>query len=85
MVQSLMINLFWLIACLVYTSAAELGDVNAGGNVDIVDTLMTARYCIGLGPAGFDPGVADVDGSGAVTIVVNDTGRSDPSNIVTVT
>ena len=41
--------------------AAECGDVNSDGAVDIVDALLIAHYYVGLNPANFDSTVADVN------------------------
>ena len=49
--------------------AASCGDVNASGNVDIVDALAVAQYSVGLNPANFDSTVADVNGDGTINIV----------------
>jgi predicted outer membrane repeat protein len=47
----------------------QLGDVNADGEVDIIDAQMTARYYVGLEPLGFHPDVADVNVDGIVDIL----------------
>ncbi|MBN2736546.1 MAG: hypothetical protein JXR70_06155 [Spirochaetales bacterium] len=49
--------------------AADCGDVNGSGTVDIVDGLLIAKYYVNTNPAGFDPSVADVNNDGAINIV----------------
>jgi hypothetical protein len=46
-----------------------MGDVNASGNVDIVDSLLIAQYYIGLEPANFIPTVADVNEDSKIDII----------------
>jgi poly(hydroxyalkanoate) depolymerase family esterase len=58
-----------LVFCLGQIYAAECGDVNASGDVDIVDALVIAQYYVDLNPANFDSTVADVDGNGGIDIV----------------
>ncbi|HEX2924728.1 MAG TPA: dockerin type I repeat-containing protein, partial [Ruminiclostridium sp.] len=45
------------------------GDANGSGKVDIIDALITAQYCAGLNPQGFQAALADVNRDGSVTIV----------------
>jgi hypothetical protein len=49
--------------------AAECGDVNSIGDVDIVDVLIIAQYYVGLNPANIESTVIDVDGNSAIDIV----------------
>jgi len=49
--------------------AADCGDVNSDGNVNIVDALMCAQYAVGLSPVGFNQGVANVNGDGVINII----------------
>ncbi|MBN1700039.1 MAG: PHB depolymerase family esterase [Spirochaetales bacterium] len=58
-----------LICCISRLSAAECGDVNSSGGVDIVDALVIAQYYVDLNPANFEAAVADVDGNSAINIV----------------
>lgn len=48
--------------------AQTLGDANNSGTIDIIDALVTARYCAGLAPQPFYTQAADVNGSKAVEI-----------------
>jgi hypothetical protein len=50
-------------------AAAECGDVNSDGTIDIVDALITAQYYVGLNPSNFDSTVADVNGDNSINIV----------------
>jgi hypothetical protein len=64
---------FILVFCLLLAAvsplmAQTLGDANNSGAIDIVDALVTARYCAGLGPQPFYTQAADVNGSRAVEI-----------------
>ncbi|MBN2535724.1 MAG: hypothetical protein JXB88_22790 [Spirochaetales bacterium] len=43
--------------------------MNEDGYVDIIDALLPAQDYVGLDPAGFNPGAADVDCDGDVDIV----------------
>jgi hypothetical protein len=61
--------LFVLVFASYGANAQVLGDVNASGNIDIVDALLVAQYYVGLNPANFIAAVADVSGSGSVDIV----------------
>ena len=45
------------------------GDVNGDGVINIIDSLITAQYIIGLNPAGFDPNYADVNMDGTIDII----------------
>jgi hypothetical protein len=58
-----------LVLCMSQAFAAQCGDVNNNGVVDIVDALLIAQYYVGLNPPGFDPSVADVNANGSVDIV----------------
>ncbi len=49
--------------------AAETGDVNSSGTIDIVDALLVAQYYVGLNPQNFDSSAADVNCSGSIDIV----------------
>ncbi|MBN2737465.1 MAG: carbohydrate-binding protein [Spirochaetales bacterium] len=49
--------------------AAELGDVNTSGRVDIVDGLLIAQYYVKLVPENFDASVADVNDDQLINIV----------------
>ena len=49
--------------------AADCGDVNSSGQVDVIDALMTAQYYVGLTPSGFNSGVADVNGDKVINII----------------
>jgi endoglucanase len=51
------------------TPAANIGDVNSSGTIDIVDALLVAQYYVGLNPSNFDQAVADVNCSGTIDIV----------------
>ncbi|MBN2441693.1 MAG: carbohydrate binding domain-containing protein [Spirochaetales bacterium] len=64
----LIISLF-LFLFIFPVSAQQLGDVDHNSSIDIVDSLLTAQYYVGLNPDGFDPGLADVDGNGLINIV----------------
>ncbi len=55
--------------CLWQVSAAQCGDVNSSGGIDIVDALVIAQYYVGLNPSNFDSGAADVNGDNSVSIV----------------
>ncbi|MBN1699906.1 MAG: hypothetical protein JW881_20515 [Spirochaetales bacterium] len=48
---------------------ANAGDVNGDNAVNVIDVLTTARYYIGLNPAGFIARNADVDCSDGITII----------------
>ncbi|MBN1697237.1 MAG: glycoside hydrolase family 88 protein [Spirochaetales bacterium] len=59
-----------LLACCSYElCAASCGDVNANGNVDIVDALLIAQYYVGLNPANFDDTAANANGDSTINIV----------------
>jgi poly(hydroxyalkanoate) depolymerase family esterase len=58
-----------LIFCLGQIYAAECGDVNSSGEINIVDALLIAQHYVNLNPANFDPAYADVDGDGGIDIV----------------
>ncbi|MBN2442604.1 MAG: glycoside hydrolase family 88 protein [Spirochaetales bacterium] len=49
--------------------AADCGDVNTDGVVDIVDALLIAQDYVGLNPANFDSTVADVNNDSSIDIV----------------
>ena len=49
--------------------AAECGDVNSDGTIDIVDALLIAQYYVGLNPANFDSTAADVNSDNSIDIV----------------
>lgn len=49
--------------------AAECGDVNLNGAVDIVDALLVAKYYVGSNPSNFNKEVADVNGDKNIDIV----------------
>lgn len=49
--------------------AQTCGDANSSGAIDIVDALMIAQYSVGLNPANFNIGAADVSGDGGINIV----------------
>ena len=62
--------IFILLAfCLGQVFAAECGDVNSNGKVDIVDALVISQYSVGLNPANFNSQVADVSGNDNIDIV----------------
>jgi hypothetical protein len=50
-------------------ASGGLGDVNADGNIDIVDALMMAHYFVGLNPSGFGTAQSDVNGDGMLNII----------------
>jgi hypothetical protein len=50
-------------------SSVILGDTNNDGMIDIVDSLLTAQYYVGLNPPGFIAAKADVDYNGTIDIV----------------
>jgi hypothetical protein len=52
-----------------FVRVVNYGDVNVDYKVDIIDALLTAKYYIGLVPAGFFADAADVNASGAADIV----------------
>ncbi|MBN1697239.1 MAG: family 43 glycosylhydrolase [Spirochaetales bacterium] len=54
--------------CLYLLCAATCGDVNANGNIDIVDALLIARYYVGLNPENFDATAADVNADSGINI-----------------
>ncbi|MBN1697384.1 MAG: hypothetical protein JW881_07710 [Spirochaetales bacterium] len=58
-----------LLFCIGNVFAAECGDVNASGSIDIVDALLIAQYYVGLDPTNFDSTVAEVSGDGNISIV----------------
>ena len=58
-----------LLFCIIQLSAAECGDANSDGTVDIVDALVIAQYYVGLNPVNFDASVADVNCDGSIDIV----------------
>ncbi|MBN2441189.1 MAG: hypothetical protein JXJ04_07575 [Spirochaetales bacterium] len=58
-----------LLFCLGQLCAAECGDTNSSGVIDIVDALLIAQYYVGLNPANFDSTAADVDGNNDINIV----------------
>jgi len=58
-----------LVFCAVPIFAAQCGDVNTSGTVDIVDALIIAQQSVGLNPANYDASVADVNADNSVTIV----------------
>ena len=49
--------------------AAECGDVNSDGEIDIVDALLIAQDYVNLNPDNYDSSVADVNADGNVDIV----------------
>ncbi|MEJ2051479.1 MAG: dockerin type I domain-containing protein, partial [Calditrichota bacterium] len=51
------------------TTTGTPGDTNGDGAVDIVDALLIAQYYVGLDPAGFIPGNADMNCDGSINIV----------------
>ncbi len=57
-----------LVFCMSQAFAAECGDVNNTGSVDIVDALLIAQYYVGL-TSDLDLSVADVNADGSVSIV----------------
>ncbi|MBN2442606.1 MAG: PHB depolymerase family esterase [Spirochaetales bacterium] len=69
MTKSICMISLLLVFCLGQIFAAECGDVNANGDIDIVDALMIAQYYVDLNPANFDSTVADVDGNSGIDIV----------------
>jgi hypothetical protein len=58
-----------LIFCSSQIFAAQCGDVNNSGGVDIVDALLIAQYSVGLYPSNFDSTVADVNADNEINIV----------------
>ncbi len=64
----------WIIVSLIlfcagHLAAAECGDANSNGTIDIVDALVVAQYYVGLNPAAIDLSASEVNGDGSVTIV----------------
>ncbi|MBN2532163.1 MAG: hypothetical protein JXB88_04695 [Spirochaetales bacterium] len=57
-----------LLLCM-FVQAAEMGDVNNDGSIDIIDALSIAQHYVGLNPTNFDPSLADVSADGSIDIV----------------
>ncbi len=60
--------LILLVLCMSQVFAAQCGDVNNSGGIDIVDALLIAQYYVGL-TSNLDLSVADTNGDGTVNIV----------------
>ncbi|MBN2444233.1 MAG: DUF1593 domain-containing protein [Spirochaetales bacterium] len=63
------IFVFLLLIGISMGAAAECGDVNSDGTVDIVDALLIAQYYVDLNPVSFDSIVADVNADNSIDIV----------------
>jgi len=51
------------------TGGGTRGDVNGSGAIDVIDALLIAQYYVGLNPANFNAGLADMDCSGSIDII----------------
>ncbi|MBN2444232.1 MAG: DUF1593 domain-containing protein [Spirochaetales bacterium] len=60
---------FLLLCGISLIAAAECGDVNSDGTVDIVDALLISQYYVNLNPGNFDSSVADVNSDNSIDIV----------------
>lgn len=47
----------------------QVGDVNADGEISIIDTVLIQQHIAGMNPGQFNEALADVDRSGSVSIV----------------
>ncbi|MBN1697122.1 MAG: dockerin type I repeat-containing protein [Spirochaetales bacterium] len=59
--------LFFLLCPQLYPR--QTGDVNDGGNINIVDALLINSYYVGLDPPKFHKSAADINGDGRITII----------------
>jgi pectate lyase len=58
-----------LVFCLGQVFAADCGDVNSDGNINIVDALLIAQHYVDMNPQDFNEGAADVNGDSIISIV----------------
>jgi hypothetical protein len=58
-------------ACIVCGTdfSQQCEDVNASGDIDILDALIVAQAYVGLNPANYNSSVADVNADGSIVIV----------------
>jgi hypothetical protein len=58
-------------ACIVCGTdfSQQCGDVNASGDIDILDALIVAHAYVELNPANYNSSLADVNANGSIVIV----------------
>ncbi|MBN2531706.1 MAG: cellulase family glycosylhydrolase [Spirochaetales bacterium] len=65
------LSFFFFAVCFIFSAYSGLsltGDVNNSGDIDIIDALLVAQYCVGL-PAEINTNAADANCDGTIDII----------------